>query len=50
MVTDANVLPIPPHVTTKQARSYLSALLKRDPEALATLKATAREWWAGMRG
>ncbi|KQT10475.1 thiamine pyrophosphate-requiring protein [Ramlibacter sp. Leaf400] len=48
MVTDPNVMPIPPHVTTKQARSYLSALWKGDPEAVATLKATAREWWASV--
>ncbi|HZY19634.1 MAG TPA: thiamine pyrophosphate-requiring protein [Ramlibacter sp.] len=49
-VTDPNVLPIPPHVTSKQAKSYLSALWKRDPEAIATLRATAREWWASVRG
>jgi len=48
MVTDPNVMPIPPHVTGKQAKSYLSALWKGDPEAVATLKATAREWWASV--
>ena len=48
MVTDPNVMPVPPHVTQKQAKSYLSALWKGDPEAVATLKATAREWWASV--
>jgi pyruvate dehydrogenase (quinone) len=48
MVTDPNVMPIPPHVSGKQARSYMSALWKGDPEAMATLKATAKEWWASV--
>jgi pyruvate dehydrogenase (quinone) len=41
-------MPIPPHVTGKQAKSYMSALWKGDPEAMATLKATAKEWWASV--
>ncbi|HEY1229490.1 MAG TPA: thiamine pyrophosphate-requiring protein, partial [Ramlibacter sp.] len=35
MVVDANVPPVPPHVTSKQAKSYFSALWKGDPEALS---------------
>ncbi|WP_427911616.1 thiamine pyrophosphate-requiring protein [Ramlibacter sp. MMS24-I3-19] len=50
MVVDGNVPPVPPHVTSKQAKSYFSALWKRDPEALSVLKQTAREWWAGLKG
>ncbi|MGZ5180734.1 MAG: thiamine pyrophosphate-requiring protein [Ramlibacter sp.] len=50
MVVDANVPPLPPHVTGKQAKSYFSALWKGDPEALSVLKQTAREWWAGVKG
>ncbi|HEY1228116.1 MAG TPA: thiamine pyrophosphate-requiring protein, partial [Ramlibacter sp.] len=50
MVVDANVPPVPPHVTSKQAKSYFSALWKGDPEALSVLKQTAREWWAGLKG
>jgi pyruvate dehydrogenase (quinone) len=49
LVVDANVLPIPPHVTPKQAKASLGALLKGDPEALAVAKATAKEWWASVR-
>jgi pyruvate dehydrogenase (quinone) len=47
-VVDANVPPVPPHVTPKQMKGYASAVLKRDPDAVATLIATAKEWWDGM--
>ncbi|MBA2963661.1 MULTISPECIES: thiamine pyrophosphate-requiring protein [Ramlibacter] len=50
LVVDPNVLPIPPHVTPKQAKASIGALLKGDPEALSVVKATAREWWASVRG
>ncbi|HEY0845249.1 MAG TPA: thiamine pyrophosphate-requiring protein, partial [Noviherbaspirillum sp.] len=48
MVTDPNVPPLPPHVSGKQAKAYLSALLHRDPEALGIVKASAKEWWDGL--
>jgi len=41
------VPPLPPHVTAKQVRAYLSALRKGDPDALRVVIATAKEWWAG---
>jgi len=46
-ITDPNVPPLPPHVTAKQVRAYLSALRKGDPDALRVVIATAKEWWAG---
>ena len=46
MVTDPNVPPLPPDVTLAQAKSYLSALIKGDPDALAMVRATARQVWA----
>jgi pyruvate dehydrogenase (quinone) len=46
-MTDPNVPPLPPHVTAKQVRAYLSALRKGDPDALRVVIATAKEWWAG---
>jgi pyruvate dehydrogenase (quinone) len=49
MVTDPNVPPAPPHVTAKQVRNYLSALLHGDPQALEIVKASAREWWDGLK-
>ncbi len=47
MVTDPNVPPIPPHVTAKQTKAYLSALLKGDRDAIGAIVQTAKEWWAG---
>ncbi len=47
-VTDPNVPPLPPHVTRKQAKAYARALAHRDPEAIQTVIATAREWWDGL--
>jgi pyruvate dehydrogenase (quinone) len=48
MVTDPNVPPLPPHVSVKQLRDYLSALVHRDPQAIEVIKATAKEWWDGL--
>lgn len=48
MVCDPNVPPIPPNVSKKQFKSYFSALMQRDPEAIEVVKKTAREWWAGV--
>jgi pyruvate dehydrogenase (quinone) len=49
MVTDPNVPPMPSHVNAKQMRNYFTALLHRDPDALQVMKATARQWWDGLR-
>ncbi|RCW64721.1 thiamine pyrophosphate-requiring protein [Pseudorhodoferax soli] len=49
MVTDPNVPPVPPHVTGPQVRAYLAALLKGDPDARQVMRASAKEWWAGVR-
>ena len=46
MVTDAAVPPLPPDVSMAQAKAYLSALWHGDPEAMRTIKAAAREYWA----
>jgi len=48
MVTDPNVPPLPPHVTSKQAKAYVSALVHRDPQAAQVMIATAKEWWDGL--
>jgi pyruvate dehydrogenase (quinone) len=45
MVTDPNVPPLPPDITMKQAKAYMSALLKGDAESIATVKAAAKEMW-----
>ncbi|HEU4375413.1 MAG TPA: thiamine pyrophosphate-requiring protein [Telluria sp.] len=45
MVTDPNVPPLPPDVSLDQAKAYLSALIKGDPESVAIVRATARQLW-----
>jgi pyruvate dehydrogenase (quinone) len=46
--TDANVPPLPPHVDSKQVKAYIEALLKRDPDAFAVVKASVKEAWAAL--
>jgi pyruvate dehydrogenase (quinone) len=48
MVTDPDVPPLPPHISYEQAKAYLSALLKRDPDSLGIVKASAKDWWDGV--
>jgi pyruvate dehydrogenase (quinone) len=43
---DPNVPPLPPRVALKQARNYLSAILKGDPDALKIVRASVREIFA----
>jgi pyruvate dehydrogenase (quinone) len=45
VVSDPNVPPIPAHVTGKQARAYLSALLKGDRESVAEV---AKQAWKSL--
>ena len=42
MVTDPNVPPLPPHITLKQARHFMGALAKGDPESGSVIVDTAR--------
>ena len=48
MLTDPNVPPLPPHVTLKQTRQYLKALLHGDPDAMKVVTASAKEVWDGL--
>jgi pyruvate dehydrogenase (quinone) len=48
MVTDPNVPPLPPHVSSKQVKDYAKALAKGDPQALDVVIATAKQWWDGL--
>jgi pyruvate dehydrogenase (quinone) len=48
VVTDPNVPPLPPHVTSKQVKAYARALAHRDPQSVQTVIATAKEWWDGV--
>jgi pyruvate dehydrogenase (quinone) len=49
MVTDPNVPPLPPHITAQQAKAYLEALIKGDPDAIEVVKASAKQAWASVR-
>jgi pyruvate dehydrogenase (quinone) len=49
MVTDPSVPPLPPHITLKQAKSYLEALIKGDPDSIAIIKESARQLWAKVK-
>ncbi len=53
MVTDPNVPPLPPHITLKQARTFMGAMLGGEPEAGSVLADTARQLvgslWPGRR-
>ena len=49
MVTDPSVPPLPPHITMKQARAYLEALIKGDPDALSVIRESARQMWAKVK-
>ncbi|MEJ2032046.1 MAG: thiamine pyrophosphate-requiring protein [Deltaproteobacteria bacterium] len=40
---DPEVPPLPPHITFEQAKGYMSALYKGDPEALATIRQTVKQ-------
>jgi pyruvate dehydrogenase (quinone) len=48
MVTDPSVPPLPPHITMEQAKAYLSALIERDADSIAIVKASAKEVWASL--
>ena len=47
--TDPNVPPLPPHISFEQARSFTSAILKRDVETLGLLKQTFKDVAASLR-
>ena len=49
MATDPNVPPLPPHITSKEAKAYLEALIKGDPNAIEMIKASAKQMWAKVR-
>jgi pyruvate dehydrogenase (quinone) len=48
VVTDPNVPPLPPHITMKQAKAYLSALVKGDADSVRMVVASAKEVWDGL--
>lgn len=47
-ITDANVPPMPPHITKDQILSYAKALGKVDPDQWDIIKQTAKQFIAGL--
>jgi pyruvate dehydrogenase (quinone) len=47
--TDPNVPPLPPHISFDQAKSFTSAILKRDVETLGLLKQAFKNVAASLR-
>ncbi len=45
-IVDPSVPPLPPHITLEQARNYLQAILKGDPDAMRIVKASVKEMLA----
>jgi pyruvate dehydrogenase (quinone) len=50
MVTDPGVPPLPPDVSLKEMKAYLSSMVHGDPEVRRTAIASARQWWATTFG
>jgi pyruvate dehydrogenase (quinone) len=48
MVTDPDVPPLPPHVSAKQVKHYVKALLQGDTQARGIIVATLREAWDSL--
>ncbi|MBA3507660.1 MAG: thiamine pyrophosphate-requiring protein [Betaproteobacteria bacterium] len=48
MVTDPEVPPLPPHVEYKQAKAFLSALIKGDADSVRMVIASAKEAWESL--
>jgi pyruvate dehydrogenase (quinone) len=42
-VVDPEVPPLPPHITVKQAKAFMSALLRRDPDSLRMIQQSMKD-------
>jgi pyruvate dehydrogenase (quinone) len=47
---DPEVPPLPPHITFKQARNFMSSVLHGDPHRWRMIQQSARQVWAGLTG
>src|SRR3954471_1560656 len=45
---DPEVPPLPPHITFKQARNFVSSVLHGDPHRWRMIQQSARQVWAGI--
>lgn len=49
-VTDPDVPPLPPHITWSQAKAYMTAMVKNDPDRRGVIAQSARQALAGLFG
>lgn len=47
-IVDADVPPLPPHITFDQARSYMTAVLKDDPDNVGIVKRSVKQMASGV--
>jgi pyruvate dehydrogenase (quinone) len=45
VITDPDVPPLPPHISAKESKAYMSALLHGDPDSIGIIKASAKQVW-----
>jgi pyruvate dehydrogenase (quinone) len=48
IIADPDVPPLPPHITWKQAKDYMTALAKGDPDEAGIIKQSLRQVLAGV--
>jgi pyruvate dehydrogenase (quinone) len=47
-ISDPDVPPLPPHISFQQARAYMTALTRNDPDELGIIKQSLRQVLAGI--
>jgi pyruvate dehydrogenase (quinone) len=48
VVTDPEVPPLPPHISMKHAKAYMSSLIHGDPDAMSMIRQSAKEVWDSL--
>ena len=49
IISDPDVPPLPPHISWSQAKAYLTALAKGDPDEGGIIKQSLRQVRAGIQ-
>jgi pyruvate dehydrogenase (quinone) len=45
VIADPDVPPLPPHISAKETKAYMSALMHGDPDSIGIIKASAKQMW-----
>jgi pyruvate dehydrogenase (quinone) len=46
--TDPEVPPLPPHITFKEAKNFMSSIMHGDPRRWRMIEQSAKQVWAGL--